>query len=417
MSKVPKGTRDSLPETERLRQKLIKECENQFLLFDAERMDTPTFEILSTLTEKYNNDENAKEIYTLDNKKETGEKCGLRYDLTVPFSRYVKSNKILNMRRYQIGKVFRRDNPSPGRYREFYQCDYDCLGDNIDWLADAETLILLRNILNIFVEKYNLPNFTIKVSSREILYDMMTTCDIPMKLFSTTCSSIDKLDKCTWERVSKELDQKGLSSDSIDKLEKILFNNDLSFISDNVKNKLDKMFKLTGNNNIILDLKIARGLDYYTGVIFEVVLLNNEGKEEKNCNISIAGGGRYDKLCSGPCVGFSIGIDRILNYTSFNFENSTKVWVISYKSKKSKNEEAMLLYKFQIVTKLREKGISAGTDIKITNSNKVIAKTLKKGIRYIIFVDDNSLEDNIITLEVNKEKVRGSLEELITLIF
>lgn len=402
MLKLPKGTRDSLPEIERLRQKLIEECEKQFLLFDAERMDTPTFEILSTLTEKYNNDENVKEIFTLDNKKESGEKCGLRYDLTVPFSRYVKSNKVIKMRRYQIGKVFRRDNPSPGRYREFYQCDYDCLGDNIDWLTDAETLILLRNILNIFVEKYNLPKFVIKVSSREILSDMMIACNIPMELFSVTCSSIDKLDKCAWETVSKELSQKGLLTDSIDKLQKLLNNNDLSFISNETRDKLDKTFKITGKDNIILDIKIARGLDYYSSLIFEIAL--------ENCNVSIAGGGRYDKLCSAPCVGFSIGIDRVLNYTSFKFENSTKVWVISYKSK---NEEALMLYKFQLVTKLRERGISAGTDMKISNPNKVISNALKKGIKYIIFVEDSSLNDDIITLEVNKMKVRGSFEELI----
>lgn len=408
MFKVPKGTRDSLPDQERLRQKLIQECENQFLLYDAVRMDTPTFEILSTLIDKYNNDENAKEIFILDNKKETGEKCGLRYDLTVPFSRYVKSNKVTKMRRYQIGKVFRRDNPSPGRYREFYQCDYDCLGDNVDYLTNAETLILLRSILDIFVQKYGLPDYLIKINSKEILQDMMLYCEISMDLFETVCSSIDKLDKTPWNIVAKELTGKGLSENSINKLKDILFVNDVDnktdFISKDNMSKLDKMLKLTGDRNIELDFKIARGLNYYTNLIFEVKLVNN--------NTSIAGGGRYDNLCSIPCVGFSLGIDRILNYVSYKFDNPTKVWVISRKSVSDRDED-LLLYKFQIVDKLRQLGISTGTEMKIANSNKLISSILKKGIRYMIFIDDDSLDKGLLTLEVNKIKITASFEDII----
>jgi histidyl-tRNA synthetase len=219
--KVPKGTRDSNPETEKLRQKLIEECEKQFLLYNAVRIDTPTFELYSLLMEKYN-DENTKEIYVLENKNDNGEKCALRYDLTVPFSRYVKTNHINNIRKYQIGKVFRRDNPSPGRYREFYQCDYDCLGDNIEWITDAETLLLLNNILAVFRDKYNMPNYVIRINSREILLDMMIACNISPELFSATCSCIDKLDKCEWKKVSSELLAKGICQESINKLESIL---------------------------------------------------------------------------------------------------------------------------------------------------------------------------------------------------
>lgn len=406
MYKVPKGTRDSLPDQERLRQALIQECEKQFLIFDAVRMDTPTFEILSTLIDKYNNDENAKEIFILDNKKESGEKCGLRYDLTVPFSRYVKSNKVNKMRRYQIGKVFRRDNPSPGRYREFYQCDYDCLGDNLDYFADAETLILLRSILDIFVEKYNLPEYQIRVNSKKILRDMMVACEISMDLFGTVCSSIDKLDKISWVNVSKELSGKGLSDNSINKLNTLLFTDDVDnkydFITKETMEKLDKTLKLVGNRNIVLDFKIARGLQYYSSIIFEVKLIND--------NISIAGGGRYDNLCSIPCVGFSLGIDRILNYVSYDFDNPTKVWIIQLKSDRS---EELLLYKFQLVSKLRERGISTGSETKIINPNKIISNVLKKNIKYIVFVDDQSLDNNLLTLEINKVKTVGTFEDII----
>ena len=271
--KVPKGTRDSTPEIEKLRQKLIEECEKQFLLFNAVRMDTPTFEIYSTLMEKYDDDENTKEIYVLENKNENGEKCGLRYDLTVPFSRYTKTNRIEKMRRYQIGKVFRRDNPSPGRYREFYQCDYDCLGNNIEWATDTETLLLLNSILSIFKNKYNLPNYTIRINSREILSDMMLACNIPLEMFSLVCISIDKLDKCDWNIVSKELREKGLTDESINKLfvilgsvddsfsESFLKNNNIDFVNEETRNKINKVLKNLNDNNVpaVLDLKIARG--------------------------------------------------------------------------------------------------------------------------------------------------------------
>ena len=136
--KTPKGTRDSNPEKEYARSEMLGECERVFELYGGKRMDTPTFELYDMLMEKYQNDDTEKEIFVLESKKENSEKCALRYDLTVPFSRYVKMNRIKSMKRYQIGKVFRRDKPSPGRYREFMQCDYDCLGKNDEVRTDIE---------------------------------------------------------------------------------------------------------------------------------------------------------------------------------------------------------------------------------------------------------------------------------------
>ena len=220
--KTPKGTRDSDPNTERLRQEILKDCERIFALFDAKRMDTPSFELYDILIKEKED----KEIFILENKKDSGEKCGLRYDLTVPFSRYVKMNNIKYMKRYQIGKVFRRDKPSPGRYREFTQCDYDCLGNNNSTLTDIETLQILNMLFKNLKEKFNLPNYIIRINSREILQDIMIKSGIPEDLFSTICSSIDKLDKCDWKEVSIEMSNKGLSEKSINILQNILFGNE-----------------------------------------------------------------------------------------------------------------------------------------------------------------------------------------------
>ena len=426
MDKIPKGTRDSLPEIERLRQALIAECEKQFLLYNATRMDTPTFEIYSTLMEKHDNDENMKEVYVLENKNNNGEKCALRYDLSVPFSRYTKTNRVSEMRRYQIGKVFRRDNPSPGRYREFYQCDYDCLGDNIEWATDAETLSLLNKILTIFKNKYNLPDYTIRINSREILFDMLEACGIPKELFIPTCILIDKLDKCEWNIIVPQLEEKGLTQESIEKLEIILRNNNvqtqsehrslsdynIDFVKKETKEKMEKILEYLSDLPVVLDLKIARGLNYYTGLIFEVRLENDN---KLPSNISIAAGGRYDKLCSSSCVGFSLGIDRILYYVSYKFENTTKVWVISLKSS---NEEALFLYRLQIVNKLRENNISVGTDMKSCNPNKSMTRAIKANIPFIIFLGDDELNNNTVTLKniAQKTQVTGSFEDILSLI-
>lgn len=415
MEKVPKGTRDSLPDDERLRQALIQDCEKQFLLYDARRMDTPSFELYSTLMEKYNNDENAKEIYVLENKNENGEKCALRYDLTVPFSRYVKTNRIKKMRRYQIGKVYRRDNPSPGRYREFYQCDYDCLGDNIEWATDAETLLLLKNTLDIFRDKYGLPKYTIFINSREILSEMLEKCEIPKELFSTVCTSIDKLDKCDWSFVERELEQKGLNSENIFRLKTIIEQQNLDFLQEATRDKILKVLDIVGKDVACLDLKIARGLDYYTGIIFEVKLSQSELKlSDVESSVSIAGGGRYDKLCSIPCVGFSIGIDRVLNYVSYNFENPKQVWIVRMKSKEP---EKLFMYSFDILTKLRNNGISAGTEMKQCSSNNSISNALKANIPIIIFLGDDELNSGKVTIEIKKEgKITQTFEEILTLI-
>ena len=408
--KTPKGTRDSPPEREQLRNEILKECERVFQLYGAQRIDTPTFELYDMLMEKYQNDDTKKEIFVLENKKENSvpfsenpktfkEKCALRYDLTVPFSRYVKMNRIKSMKRYQIGKVFRRDKPSPGRYREFMQCDYDCLGKNDEVRSDIETLTLLNTILGVLKEKFGLPDYVIRINSREILVDMFKMCDIDESLFLPVCSSIDKVDKLSWVEVRSEILLKGVSESSVDKLGEFLGKKDVDFVNENSLKKMQKI--LAEKLPLQLDVAMVRGLCYYTGIIFEVVL-----KDEKS--LSIAGGGRYDNLCDIPCVGFSLGIDRILEYTKLSEIGSVKVWVLEI-NKDNKTE--ITDYRMEIVKMLRMNGISCDTSLKI--KQKAVKKQFKYAsdnkIPFTIIVGETEYNNNLVTLKNMNNKTQQTL--------
>jgi histidyl-tRNA synthetase len=391
MLKTPKGTRDSDPETEKLRQEIIKECERNFILYGAKRIDTPCFERYDLLAGKY---EEEKEIFVLENKKETGEKCALRYDLTVPFSRYVKMNSVKKMKRFQIGKVFRRDKPSPGRYREFIQCDYDNLGKNDELLTDIETLTLLNSILKNLQQKFCLPEYIIRINSRQILSDIMLQADIPQNLFPDICSSIDKLDKTEWSEVSNEMKRKGLSETSIEKLKDILYSNSENNIDDKMKEIL------TQDLPIVLDIKLARGLHYYTGLIFEVVLKNQKSP-------SISGGGRYDNLCGIPCVGFSLGIDRILDYVKCEFVQNLKIWVIEINREKKKE---ITDYRMKIVKMLRENNIACDTSMKTkpSSTKKQMKYASDNKIPYVVILGETECAQNSLTIKSMSKKEQKS---------
>ena len=395
--RTPKGTRDSGVEREELRSAILRECERAFELYGGQRMDTPCFEMYDILMEKYQNDETEKEIFVLESKKENSEKCALRYDLTVPFSRFVKMNRIKSMKRYQIGKVFRRDKPSPGRYREFMQCDYDCLGKNNEIRTDIETLNLLNDILKVLKEKFGLPDYVIRINSREIINDMLVRSDIPNNLFSTVCSSIDKLDKLSWNEVKLELKEKGASEISLGKLEKCLF-------EDNALQN-DKMKKILKENlPLKFDRTLARGLCYYTGIIFEVVL---QIKDERS--LSIAGGGRYDNLCDIPCVGFSLGIDRILEYVKIDKKTSVQVWVLEINKE---NKIEITDYRFEIVASLRKQGISCDTSLK--PKQKPVKKQFKyasdNNIPFVVIIGETEYNNQLVTLKDMNNKTQKTID-------
>ncbi|NWI43693.1 SYHC protein, partial [Picathartes gymnocephalus] len=331
------GTRDHPPAQAALRDRLLSAVVSCFKRHGAAAIDTPVLELRETLMGKYGED--TKLIYELQD--QGGELLALRYDLTVPFARYLAMNKVTNMKRYHVAKVYRRDNPATtrGRYREFYQCDFDIAGQFDPMIPDAECLKIVHEILS----DLQLGDFIIKVNDRRILNGVFAVCGVPESKFIPACSTVDKLDKVPWEEVRSEMvGEKGLSSEAADRIgEYVQLHGGLELIERLLQdpklsqNKLAKeglgdmkllfeyltLFGITGK--ISFDLSLARGLDYYTGVIFEAVLLQqeNEHMEEPVSIGSVAGGGRYDGLVGMfdpkgrkvPCVGVSIGIERIFS--------------------------------------------------------------------------------------------------------
>lgn len=325
LPKLPKGTRDFAKEQMAIREKAFSIIVSVFKRHGATALDTPAFELRETLMGKYGED--SKLVYDLAD--QGGELCSLRYDLTVPFARYVAMNGITSFKRYQIAKVYRRDNPSKGRYREFYQCDFDIAGQYETMGPDFEVIKVMTELL----DELNIGDYEVKLNHRKLLDGMLDICGVPPVKFRTICSSIDKLDKQSFEQIRKEMvEEKGLSVDTADLIgtfvkergpplevlsrlrlqgSKFLENEG----SCAALNELEILFKALDKskciNRIVFDLSLARGLDYYTGVIYEAVF---KGATQVG---SIAAGGRYDNLIGMfgtkqvPAVGVSLGIERV----------------------------------------------------------------------------------------------------------
>ncbi|CAG9091126.1 unnamed protein product [Plutella xylostella] len=334
--KTPKGTRDYNPQQMTIRNQVLEKIVEVFKKHGAECIDTPVFELKEVLTGKYGED--AKLIYDL--KDQGGEILALRYDLTVPLARYLAMSKINTLKRYHIAKVYRRDNPAmtKGRYREFYQCDFDIAGQYDPMVPDAECLKVVTEIL----QSLDIGAFVLKVNHRRLLDGMFEACGVPADKFRGTCSTVDKLDKLPWEEVRTEMiNEKGVTPEAADRIGEYVRLNGGAELADKLlqDEKLSKTkaaveglegiklllqyCELYGlKDKILFDLSLARGLDYYTGVIYEAVLTQpiKLGSEEGTVG-SIAGGGRYDNLVGMfdsknkqvPCVGVSIGVERIFS--------------------------------------------------------------------------------------------------------
>ncbi|OXB74271.1 UNVERIFIED_CONTAM: hypothetical protein H355_011723 [Colinus virginianus] len=369
------GTRDYGPKQMAIRERVFSAIITCFKRHGAEVIDTPVFELKETLTGKYGED--SKLIYDL--KDQGGELLSLRYDLTVPFARYLAMNKITNIKRYHIAKVYRRDNPAMtrGRYREFYQCDFDIAGQFDPMIPDAECLKIVHEILS----DLQLGDFLIKVNDRRILDGMFAVCGVPDSKFRTICSSVDKLDK-VWAGAA------GCTC--------------WAFIS--------------------FDLSLARGLDYYTGVIYEAVLLqqeNNHGEDSVSVG-SVAGGGRYDGLVGMfdpkgrkvPCVGVSIGIERIFSILEQRLEASEeKIRTTETQVLVASAQKKLLEERLKLISELWDAGIKAEVlykkNPKLLNQLQYCEDT---GIPLVAIVGEQELKDGVVKLRVvaTREEVRAA---------
>ncbi|XP_003219937.1 histidine--tRNA ligase, cytoplasmic [Anolis carolinensis] len=440
--KTPKGTRDYSPKQMAIRERVFSIIINCFKRHGAETIDTPVFELKETLTGKYGED--SKLIYDL--KDQGGELLSLRYDLTVPFARYLAMNKITNIKRYHIAKVYRRDNPAMtrGRYREFYQCDFDIAGQYDAMIPDAECLKIVHEILSAL----QIGDFRIKVNDRRILDGMFAVCGVPDSKFRTICSTVDKLDKMSWEDVKNEMvSEKGLSPEIADniggyvklhgglsQIEQLLHDPKL------MQNKqameglgemklLFEYLALFGiSDQVSFDLSLARGLDYYTGVIYEAVLLQqqNDHTEESVGVGSVAGGGRYDGLVGMfdpkgrkvPCVGVSIGIERIFSIMEQKVEASEeKIRTTETQVLVASAQKKLLEERLKLVSELWDSGIKAEMlykkNPKLLNQLQYCEET---GIPLVAILGEQELKDGVVKLRdvATREEVdicRGKLVE------
>jgi histidyl-tRNA synthetase len=341
--KLPNGMRDFGPHEVYFRENLISRIKKHFELYGGLPIETPVMECMETVKNLYGEEFN-KLVYTLN---DIGEELLLRYDLTVPCARYVVNNALVNFKRYQIGKVYRRDHPqlSKGRYREFLQVDFDIIGSDYQTLIqDTEILSLMKDILVDLLGFDNNKKFTIKLNNKKILFDVLSSIGEDPKNFSTICSSLDKLDKMSWEDVKLELNHKKIDSLIINKLEKFIelihneegvvnkTNNKLTlltilrshqFISQETYHEMMLLFNNLAmiqelSEYITFDPLLSRGLDYYSGIIYEAIY-----HDITIMPSSIAAGGRYDHMLENlgnkgtiPAIGLSLGFERIFTIIS-----------------------------------------------------------------------------------------------------
>ena len=413
--KVVKGARDFLPFQMAIRDKAFKIITDVFKKHGAVEIDTPVFELKETLMGKYG--EESKLIYDLND--QGGELLSLRYDLTVPFARFMAVHNISSIKRYHIGKVYRRDNPqmSKGRYREFYQCDFDIAGPNYGkMIPEADVIKVVVEILT----QLPVGGFNIKLNHRLLLDSIVSISGINHEKYRTVCSSVDKLDKEEWDNVKKELIEKGITEEQSEKLwsfvqlkdkpkillEKLKSNLELTS-NEKGKTALDELailfdyLEITGTDKYCtFDLSLARGLDYYTGLIYETVLTDTDKVG------SISGGGRYDDLLgmfSGkqiPAVGVSIGIERIFNILEEKYKDSADIRSVETEVFVAVIGKNLTKERFKVINELWDNGIKAEM---LYNENPRMDKQMDYAVTnkipFIVFIGENELKENKLKIK------------------
>ncbi|MBR1786143.1 MAG: histidine--tRNA ligase [Paludibacteraceae bacterium] len=449
---IPKGTRDFTPEEMAKRTYIFDTLKKVFRTYGFQQIETPAMENLSTLMGKYGEEgdkllfkilnsgdwlsaltsNSASDLTSNSANKLVSEK-GLRYDLTVPFARFVVQNRekiVFPFRRYQIQPVWRADRPQKGRYREFYQCDVDVVGTD-SLLCEAELISIVKQVYKSLGIRVCL-----KLNNRKILAGIAELIGMPDKLTDITVA-IDKLDKMGLEKVNEELLDKGLTTEAVDKLQPI-FNMEgsnekkLQTLKEVLKDslvglkgieELEQILALTaeacqaeqddGGFSIEIDLTLARGLNYYTGAIFEVKALDVEIG-------SITGGGRYDNLTgifgmpgvSG--VGISFGADRIydvLNQLNLYPETSVEKTCIMFAHFGEKERK----YAFRWAEELRSRGVNAEVYPDVCKIKKQMDYANRQQIQFVAVVGETEMQNNTVNLKnmQSGEQMQVNMQQLV----
>jgi histidyl-tRNA synthetase len=439
---IPQGTRDFGPEKMLKRQFIFNAIRQVFEKFGYQPMETPAMENLSVLMGKYGT-EGDQLLYKILNsgdylsKVDIGElsqdskqltskisEKGLRYDLTVPFARYVVMNQhdiSFPFKRYQIQPVWRADRPQKGRYREFYQCDADVVGTD-SLVCEAEIIMMINEVM----QNLGLEDFTIKLNHRKLLSAITEMVGAPGKE-TAFCVAIDKIDKIGRKKVEEELSESGFSVESLRKLDPIMeidgsnaekIHQMLNILSGNPNGvqaieELKQVFAYLDDfgmkdHHVTFDLTLARGLSYYTGVILEVKANNS------TISSSITGGGRYDNLTgvfglegvSG--VGFSFGVDRIydvmedLGLFPETINNSTQVLLLNFDS-------ASFRECLKMLTLLRKANIKSEVYPDQSKIKKQMTYANKKAVPYVLMIGENEIKEGKYQL---KDMKTGEQQQL-----
>ena len=427
---IPKGTRDFSPVEMAKRNYIFDTIREVYALYGYQQIETPAMETLQTLMGKYGEEGDKllfkvlnsgncmckisdEELLARNSTHLAARLCekGLRYDLTIPFARYVVMHReelLMPFKRYQIQPVWRADRPQRGRYREFYQCDADVVGSD-SLLNEVELIQIMDTVFTRFGIRVQ-----IKINNRKILTGIAEAIGAGDKIVEITVA-IDKLDKIGIEGVNKELEACGLGAEAMEKLQPIISlsgtnEEKLDIIAQVLKDSesgmkgieetrfiLDTLENCQINNELQLDLTLARGLNYYTGAIFEVKALDVQIG-------SITGGGRYDNLTgilglpglSG--VGISFGADRIfdvLNQLDLYPENAlegTQVLFINF----GEQETAFAL---KSLAELRKAGIRAEIYPDVVKLKKQMNYANGKQIPFVAFIGEQEIKDNTLTVK------------------
>ncbi len=409
-----KGMRDFLPAQMRKRLWVMQQLQTKFESFGFEPMQTPALERLEMLTGK-TGQEGEHQMFKIQAR---GAKAaagvadlGLRFDLTVPLARVVAAHGELRLpfRRWQIAPVWRAENPQRGRYREFYQCDCDIVG-SAHPAADAECIALLYHTLADFA----ICGFRIRVNDRRILRAMAQWAGATPEMEAKVITTIDKLDKIGRDAVAAELVRLGLEHSRVE----AVFDGDTSALEFSEEGAEGASYLLNGvlpllpalgvpAHRVVFDPTLARGLDYYTGIIFEIdVPIKGTGV------ITIAGGGRYDNMIgkledtSTPCVGFSLGLDRLL--LALEDQNllpseapAADILVMI--------DEHTRAYGQWVASKLRSHGLNVVVSLEATPLDKQVHDAHVRGIPFTAYIGTNTREGQVHVSNLRR-KVKAWLE-------
>jgi len=446
---LPKGTRDFGPAVMAKRNFILNTIRAVFQKYGFQPLETPAMENLTTLTGKYG-DEGDQLLFKVlnsgdylkkadeqalsakDSKKLTADisEKGLRYDLTVPFARFVVMNRneiSFPFKRYQVQPVWRADRPQKGRYREFYQCDADVVGTK-SLICEAEIILMIKEVMS----GLSLSDYSIKINHRGVLMGLAEILNAKGKE-ANLFVAIDKLDKAGKEKVREELITKGFTSVQVDQLYEFLkpkkSNRDtLDFLTSTFSTSpegqkgmhdLSSVFSLlksyhANDDHVELDLSLARGLSYYTGCIFEVKI-NNVGIG------SVSGGGRYDDLTSNfglpdvSGVGFSFGVDRLYDALE-ELNNFPKEATINSSLLICHFDEASFNYGLGLLSKVRNAGIAAEIYPDQTKLKKQLDFGNKKQIPFTVVIGSDEMSSGNLVLKNMEtgEQETVNLENLIT---